>query len=568
MSTSLSEQAGLTKSTRYHGLDALRAFAMLGGILLHLAIYFVPFHITGIIAESSGSTLFTYFIYQTHMYRMQVFFLLAGFFARLVLHRNGYFGFAWHRFTRIAIPFGVGWVIMYPLITIYHVYAAKQTETLLSEQLFAAFAWSSIVNDELAGFTLIHLWFLYYLLLCYVVAVFVEWMCRYVLDRRGSVRQFIQRCFAWQMRSRWNVVWLALPLWPLLYLIGDWFGIITPADSLMPDRVVLATYTLFFGVGWLLHSQADLLRQFEQGWGRKLAGGLALSMVLFVFFETGRSHGQITMAYPLLLETEVRDYELIRAAICGTGDAEFVANTAFIRKSVSELYRRHVEETPYPTDGQMAGWLMEINKNLLLSETGFETTNEQERKALASLKQEAVRRGHPEVAAAETAEATLQERRWLFEAAFPVGTFSVNIATRPYYRAVMGAFSAAYALTTWLLIFGFMGLFMRFFAAPSPLVRYIADSSYWLYLIHFPILWQLNILLPDLQWHWLPKSLLYLSISLVIMIPSYHYLVRSTWVGKLLNGRKYPFVPWFSKPAEERVMESEVPPPSIAASEG
>jgi hypothetical protein len=41
----------------------------------------------------------------------------------------------------------------------------------------------------------------------------------------------------------------------------------------------------------------------------------------------------------------------------------------------------------------------------------------------------------------------------------------------------------------------------------------------------------------DVPWHWLHKSLFYALVSFAIMMPSYHYLVRSTWLGKLLNGR-------------------------------
>ena len=31
------------------------------------------------------------------------------------------------------------------------------------------------------------------------------------------------------------------------------------------------------------------------------------------------------------------------------------------------------------------------------------------------------------------------------------------------------------------------------------------------------------------------------SVSLLLLYASYHYMVRSTFIGKLLNGRAYPF---------------------------
>ncbi len=73
---------------------------------------------------------------------------------------------------------------------------------------------------------------------------------------------------------------------------------------------------------------------------------------------------------------------------------------------------------------------------------------------------------------------------------------------------------------------------MRYFANPSPFARYMADSSYWLYIVHLPILCQINVLVAQYRWHWLPKTLFYTAVAFAIMMPSYHYLVRSTWLGK------------------------------------
>jgi glucans biosynthesis protein C len=44
-----------------------------------------------------------------------------------------------------------------------------------------------------------------------------------------------------------------------------------------------------------------------------------------------------------------------------------------------------------------------------------------------------------------------------------------------------------------------------------------------------------------LRWpvSWAVKYSLVVSITGVLLLASYHYLVRSTFLGKLLNGRKY-----------------------------
>ncbi len=95
------------------------------------------------------------------------------------------------------------------------------------------------------------------------------------------------------------------------------------------------------------------------------------------------------------------------------------------------------------------------------------------------------------------------------------------------------------SLVVWLLIFGITGLFMRYGSKHSPLMRYVSDSSYWVYLLHLP----LTLIIPGLIADWpLPSTLKMLFVVLstgVICFVSYHYLVRGTFIGKFLNGRKY-----------------------------
>jgi glucan biosynthesis protein C len=96
------------------------------------------------------------------------------------------------------------------------------------------------------------------------------------------------------------------------------------------------------------------------------------------------------------------------------------------------------------------------------------------------------------------------------------------------------------ALAMWTLIYGFMGLFVRYYDRPNPVGRYLADASYWLYLIHLP----LAIWIPGLMNGWNVSAFLKSGITFTIMVcfcvVTYHYLVRSTTIGVLLNGKRYP----------------------------
>jgi ABC-type multidrug transport system ATPase subunit len=77
-------------------------------------------------------------------------------------------------------------------------------------------------------------------------------------------------------------------------------------------------------------------------------------------------------------------------------------------------------------------------------------------------------------------------------------------------------------------------------AQPNALVRYTADASYWIYLVHMPIVVALQVMVGDLPWHWSLKFPLVLFVSLAVLFASYRYLVRPTFIGQVLNGRKYP----------------------------
>lgn len=98
---------------------------------------------------------------------------------------------------------------------------------------------------------------------------------------------------------------------------------------------------------------------------------------------------------------------------------------------------------------------------------------------------------------------------------------------------------AVNSLAVWMLIFGYTGLFLRYASDHSNRMRYNSDSAYWVYLLHLSF----TAFIPGLIAHWNISPFLKFSIVLVstslICIISYHYLVRSTFIGKFLNGRKY-----------------------------
>jgi glucan biosynthesis protein C len=89
------------------------------------------------------------------------------------------------------------------------------------------------------------------------------------------------------------------------------------------------------------------------------------------------------------------------------------------------------------------------------------------------------------------------------------------------------------------MTFGLLGIFQtRFDQRPSPLGQYVSDASYWIYLIHLPLLIAVAGALSATAFSATTKYLLTLAVVVPIVFSSYHFLVRSTRFGNFLKGRK------------------------------
>ncbi len=104
----------------------------------------------------------------------------------------------------------------------------------------------------------------------------------------------------------------------------------------------------------------------------------------------------------------------------------------------------------------------------------------------------------------------------------------------PYLRA------AGNVVYCWLMIFAVTGLFLKYCSRPSAAWRYLSDSSYWLYIMHMPVVVGLQVALLSVPLPALAKIPLVLALSVVILVVSYDLVVRPRWIGALLNGRRYP----------------------------
>ncbi|MDB5349767.1 MAG: hypothetical protein JWN86_1014 [Planctomycetota bacterium] len=94
------------------------------------------------------------------------------------------------------------------------------------------------------------------------------------------------------------------------------------------------------------------------------------------------------------------------------------------------------------------------------------------------------------------------------------------------------------AIFGWFTLYGLLGVCGQFGKRGGSTVKYLSDSSYWVYLVHFPIvgLIQANLFLFPIPNP--VKFALALGAGMGWSLLTYEVLVRRTWVGRWLQGSK------------------------------
>jgi len=118
---------------------------------------------------------------------------------------------------------------------------------------------------------------------------------------------------------------------------------------------------------------------------------------------------------------------------------------------------------------------------------------------------------------------------------FATGTlgFRDSLLSSELHRPAAVALQALYA---WMMTFGCVGMFRSLLTRENRTLRYISDSSYWLYLAHLPLIIAVQVVVRD--WP-LPALVKFILISVVLtgfLLLVYDRVVRYTWLGTLLNG--------------------------------
>ena len=235
-------------SSRIHYLDNLRALAMMLGVYLHGALaYAEPSRSIWIATNPTGSVGIDASISLIHLFRMGLFFLLSGYFAKLMIRRRGLKPFLWNRGIRIALPFVLFWPLLVVAMTIVIVFAisyVKEPQGIL--QLIVPASQDPEAGNSPPPFTTMHLWFLYYLLMFNLIAA--------VCSRWPLLK------FDWLFKRAWLLALSPLALVP--GAIGGGIPIAAP-ESFVPNWWPFAYYGLYFWFGWQMFGREIVLDRLQ-----------------------------------------------------------------------------------------------------------------------------------------------------------------------------------------------------------------------------------------------------------------------------------------------------------------
>lgn len=251
---------------RFYYLDNLRAFAMLAGLLFHAALAYSPmaqgFWLS---ADPQQHPLFDVFAWASHLFRMPLFFFIAGFFAALLWQKAGGLGFMQNRLRRVAFPL----LLFLPLLTLamhgvlqFGLFYVAQLPALLQliKPMLAAESQAELPLSTM------HLWFLYHLLFLYVLTY-----CARVLLSAALPARLLA------MPPRVLLLLLVLLMLPPLWLVP---APVPAPEWIFPALWALWFYGLFFACGYVVYHHADALARYDAD-RRVLLGLGAFSYALF-----------------------------------------------------------------------------------------------------------------------------------------------------------------------------------------------------------------------------------------------------------------------------------------------
>lgn len=265
------------RNRRYHALDALRAGAMLLGVVLHAAVAYLDRPMAGLVwavdDASAGPWLDAVF-WWIHAFRIPLFFVMAGFFSAMVVRSRGVSGFVMLRLRRVAVPLLVAAAVVLPVVYVIWSWGwVRAGRATWREVRHLEFRDPHIQQNFLGP---AHLWFLEYLLIyCLIYAVLAWWRGAERAGEGEAGSPPRGRCSCPWLTSWYSPLVVALPTAAVLLAEPGVF--VRFRNPILPDAWELVYHGWAFACGvWLWGQREGLARL-----GRTGPWHLALGVAAF-----------------------------------------------------------------------------------------------------------------------------------------------------------------------------------------------------------------------------------------------------------------------------------------------
>ncbi|CAD78961.1 similar to glucans biosynthesis protein mdoC-putative transmembrane protein [Rhodopirellula baltica SH 1] len=516
--------------SRRHDLDALRGIAMLLGIFLHAAIAYSPDAGRGWpIQDSQSSQITSLFIAMVHGFRMPLFFLLSGFFTMMLYRRRGMSKLIEHRILRIAIPFVIGMSTIIPSIWIVagHIQANPSANVTVFDETDLLIPG---VQDDLAA---------------------VEKALAAGADVNQRSEQGDSPFLVAAFLGRDDIAEVLLD--------HDADPELGNHKGERPIDVMRAPWGTTEFVAGLLQIEVD--REDVESGREKIAAMMGETL-------SGPSSGMATDGGAnavdwkglmfLLFEFPATGHLWFLWFLCFLVTGFVLVMTLTPRGWRSRLNLATVVRSPH-----CLLWLIPLTMlpHWFMRHEGFGPATSVGLLPMPSvLAYYALFFGFGAIYFdADDHDGNLS-RGWKISLPLSLTVlFGIGWALRG--QTDGGGLVASVLIQSayaWCVSFGMMGLFRTLFAHPSRSLRYLSDSSYWLYLAHLPLVMYLQFWVRDWEVPLLVKFTVVSVISSVVLLISYQVFVRYTPIGWLLNGKRKPAAPNVNEPSANDAPGSEV----------
>ncbi|MFG0298073.1 MAG: acyltransferase family protein [Phycisphaerales bacterium JB047] len=268
------------KHERLHALDALRALAMMLGVWLHMAMPYTQGIPRGFWpADEQDDPLIGVSVLLIHSWRMELFFMLSGFFTAMLVIRWGVRRTASQRTRRIVFPFMIAMATLGTACSAIwgfgyaNMFGGKASDWVVGWILGG---WG--IGENAVFGRLWHFWFLYTLIYLIAIGLIGHMLFSNLL---APFNRATSRLIAWGVRSWFGPFFLAIPLGVALILIGRPNGP-DPATTLVPDIRSLVYYALPFFAGWYLYDHRGAINILAKRFWWPLTLALAVAFPIHI----------------------------------------------------------------------------------------------------------------------------------------------------------------------------------------------------------------------------------------------------------------------------------------------